>query len=321
MKDIIKFVDGGVSLDVSVSPDEETVWLNSDQMAVLFERDRSVIQKHIRSVYESKELDKAGTCAKNAQVAPNGKTYWIPFYNLDVVLSIGYRVNSKRGVAFRKWSTSILRDYLVKGYAKNEKRLATLKRTIQVQNAVIGSLSDKAGLNSDDVLSVLTAYEDALGILDGYDHGTIQKPKEAVSSKVAYFSYNEAKKIISKSSFALRQDLFGKEKEEGRLDGILKQIQQNVYGKEIYPSIEEKAANLLYFVDKDHVFADGNKRIAAILFIEFLRINSALCREDGSLRISNDALAALTLLIAESDPKEKDVMIAITMQCLLKPNY
>jgi prophage maintenance system killer protein len=316
MNEVIKFVDGGLSLDVSVSPNRENVWLTADQMASLFGRDRTVIQKHVSNLYSSKELDRNSTCAKNAQVAPNGKTYLIPSYNLDVILAVGYRVKSQRGIAFRHWASGILKEYLLQGYAVNEKRLIALGKVIEVQNGLISSLSEKAGLESEDVMEVLKAYEAASGILDDYDHGTLNKPVSNKPVKVSYIDESEAFEIIKKSSFSSRADLFGKEKETGHLKGILDQIRQDVYGRELYPSIEEKAANLLYFIDKDHVFVDGNKRIAAILFLEFLRKNHSLRKSDGSLRITNDALAALTLLIAESHPEEKEVMVAITMKFL-----
>jgi hypothetical protein len=208
-------------------------------MSLLFDMARSSIAYHISNIFREKELDRA-TSVENFE-GSNLKASRPPlYYNLDVIISAGYRVKSDQGVVFRKWATGILCNILLEGYAIDKKRLSAMNKTILIQNAVIGSLSQRAGMDSDDVLSVLTAYEGALRILDGYDHGTIQKPKEAVPSKVAYFSYVEAKEVIKKSSFSSRQDLFGKEKEEGRLEGILGQIRQNVYGKEIYPLVEKR---------------------------------------------------------------------------------
>lgn len=176
MNEIIQFVDGGLSLDVPASPNRESIWLTAEQMASLFDRDRTVIQRRISETYSSKELDRSSTCAKNAQVAPNGKTYLIPSYNLDLILAVGFRVKSSRGTAFRHWASGILKQYLLEGYAANEKRLTALGSVIDVQKGLISSLSEKAGLESDDVLSVLDAYEEASGILDDYDHGTLAKP-------------------------------------------------------------------------------------------------------------------------------------------------
>jgi len=318
MNEIIRFVDGGLSLDVSVSPNRENVWLTAEQMASLFDRDITVIRRHVKSILSDGELTKDTSSAKNALHLSDGRRFIVTVYNLDMILAVGYRVKSSRGIVFRHWASGILKQYLIEGYAANEKRLSALGRVIDVQKGLISSLSEKAGLESEDVLSVLNAYEEASGILDDYDHGTLAKPIIQKTGEVSYLDEPEAFEIIKTSSFSSRADLFGREKEPGHLKGILDQIKQNVYGQEIYPSVEEKAANLLYFVDKDHVFADGNKRIAAILFLEFLRKNSSLRKPDGSLRISNDALAALTLLIAESRPDEKEVMVAMTMNFLSK---
>lgn len=314
--EIVTFVNGDMTLAVDLSLEEKTVWLTLDQMAVLFQKTRTNISQHIQHIFAEKELIAATSVRKIDRSIKKASRPPL-YYNLDVIISVGYRVHSNNGVVFRKWATKILNDYLIKGYSVNQKRLEALQRTVTVQNALLGSISEKAGMDSEEVLSVVKAYEKALFTLDGYDHGDLSKPKTAPANKVSYISCEDAKKVIKASCFSARHDLFGKEKEPGHLEGILEQIKQNVFGKELYPSVEEKAANLLYFVDKDHVFADGNKRIAAILFLEFLRRNGSLLKKDGTLRISNDALASLTLLIAESDPKEKEVMVAITMNFLL----
>lgn len=314
--EVVTFVNGDMTLAVDLSLEDKTVWLTIDQMAKLFQKKKANISAHIRNIFAEKELMES-TSAKKISRSSKEASRPPLYYNLDVIISVGYRVHSNNGVVFRKWATKVLNDYLIKGYAINQKRLEALQRTVTVQNALLGSISERAGMDSDEVLSVIKAYEKALSTLDSYDHGDLVKPKTLPSSNVTYISYEDAIELIKKSYFSSRQDLFGKEKEPGHLEGILEQIRQNVFGKELYPSIEEKASNLLYFVDKDHVFADGNKRIAAILFLEFLRRNGSLLKKDGTLRISNDALASLTLLIAESNPKEKEVMVAITMNFLL----
>ena len=248
--DIVIFKNGELELEVSVSEDKETVWLSLDQMAELFKRDRSVIGKHVRNIFKEGELQKESVWAKFAYTAADGKVYDVDYYNLDVIISVGYRVKSKQGTQFRIWATSILKDYMIKGYAVNQKRLEALDRTVKIQSKIIASTLE---LDEKEVLNVIETYADALSMLDDYDHGCLEKPNG--KDTIYRLSYEECRNLIDSMRF--ESDVFGVEKEAGKLNGILAAVYQNVFGTEVYPSIEEKAANLLYFLIKDHPFADG----------------------------------------------------------------
>lgn len=316
--DIVIFKNGELELQVNVSPDLETVWLNRDQMSDLFDRDIKTIGKHISNIFKEGELDKEVVVAKFATTTKHGaikgktQTKNVEFYNLDVIISVGYRVKSQRGIAFRKWATSILKDYMIKGYAVNEKRLEILNKTIDIQTKMLASTLE---LDESEVLNVIDAYQNALSLLDDYDHGSLSKPKGTDS--IYRLTYEECRKLIDKMKF--ESAVFGVEKEEGKLNGILAAVYQNVFGQEFYPSIEEKAANLLYFLIKDHPFADGCKRIGATIFLEFLNKNHHLII-DGKQVISDSALVAITLMIAESRPEEKETMVKLVMNFLSKQN-
>lgn len=316
--DIVIFKNGELELQVNVSPDLETVWLNRDQMSDLFDRDIKTIGKHISNIFKEGELDKEVVVAKFATTTKHGaikgktQTKNVEFYNLDVIISVGYRVKSQRGIAFRKWATSILKDYMIKGYAVNEKRLEILNKTIDIQTKMLASTLE---LDESEVLNVIEAYQNALSLLDDYDHGSLSKPKGTDS--IYRLTYEECRKLINKMKF--ESAVFGVEKEEGKLNGILAAVYQNVFGQELYPSIEEKAANLLYFLIKDHPFADGCKRIGATIFLEFLNKNHHLII-DGRQIISDSALVAITLMIAESRPEEKETMVKLVMNFLSKQN-
>lgn len=316
--DIVIFKNGELELQVNVSPDLETVWLNRDQMSDLFDRDIKTIGKHISNIFKEGELDKEVVVAKFATTTKHGaikgktQTKNVEFYNLDVIISVGYRVKSQRGIAFRKWATSILKDYMIKGYAVNEKRLEILNKTIDIQTKMLASTLE---LDESEVLNVIEAYQNALSLLDDYDHGSLSKPKGTDS--IYRLTYEECRKLIDKMRF--ESAVFGVEKEEGKLNGILAAVYQNVFGQELYPSIEEKAANLLYFLIKDHPFADGCKRIGATIFLEFLNKNHHLII-DGKQVISDSALVAITLMIAESRPEEKETMVKLVMNFLSKQN-
>ena len=316
--DIVRFKNGELELQVNVSPDLETVWLNRDQMSDLFDRDIKTIGKHISNIFKEGELDKEVVVAKFATTTKHGaikgktQTKNVEFYNLDVIISVGYRVKSQRGIAFRKWATSILKDYMIKGYAVNEKRLEILNKTIDIQTKMLASTLE---LDESEVLNVIEAYQNALSLLDDYDHGSLSKPKGTDS--IYRLTYEECRKLIDKMKF--ESAVFGVEKEEGKLNGILAAVYQNVFGQELYPSIEEKAANLLYFLIKDHPFADGCKRIGATIFLEFLNKNHHLII-DGKQVISDSALVAITLMIAESRPEEKETMVKLVMNFLSKQN-
>lgn len=303
--EIIVFKNGGLELEVNVSEDRENVWLSKQQMAELFRRDRTVISKHLKNIFNESELSEKSN-VQNLHVANSDKP--VPFYSIDVIISVGYRVKSPNGIIFRKWATSILKDYMVKGYSINQKRLDALNKTIEIQSRMLASSLD---IDAKEVLSVIETYSNALSLLDDYDHGTISKPKG--KNSIYELTYKECRDLIDLMKF--NSSVFGIEKEKGKLEGILAATYQNVFGEELYPSIEEKAANLLYFIIKDHPFADGCKRIGASLFLEFLNKNKHLII-DGKQIISNSALVAITLMIAESRPEEKEVMVRLVMNFL-----
>ena len=311
--EVIVFKNGELELEVNVSSKEETVWLNRHQIAKLFGRDIKTINKHINKALEE-ELANEVVVAKFATTTQHGaikekqQTHMVEYFNLDVIISVGYRVKSPNGIIFRKWATSILKDYMIKGYSINQKRLYALNKTIEIQSRMLASSLD---IDAKEVLNVIETYSNALSLLDDYDHGTISKPKG--KNSIYELTYKECKDLIDSMKF--NSSVFGIEKEKGKLEGILAAIYQNVFGQELYPSIEEKAANLLYFIIKDHPFADGCKRIGASLFLEFLNKNNHLII-DGKQIVSNSALVAITLMIAESRPEEKDVMVKLVMNFL-----
>ena len=311
--EIVIFNDGDVNIEVQVNPEQETVWLTRNQLAELFGRDVKTIGKHINNALRE-ELDREVVVAKFATTTAHGaiegktQTHLTEHYNLDMIISVGYRVKSNRGIAFRKWANNVLKDYMLKGYAINEKRLEALNKTIEIQSRMISSLTETP---QDEVYEVVKKYTDALSLLDEYDHQCLKKPEG--SDTVYRLTYEECRALID--SMAFDSGVFGIEKEKGKLEGILAAVYQNVFGTEVYPSIEEKAANLLYFLIKDHPFADGCKRIGASIFLEFLNKNHALFKE-GRQIISNTALVAITLMVAESRPEEKEIMITLIMNFL-----
>lgn len=311
--DVVIFKNGELELEVKVTPNEDTVWLSQDQMATLFDVDRSRVTRHIKNIYDDNELVENSTCAENALVQTEGKRKvkrTIKIYNLDMILAVGYRVKSPNGIIFRKWATSILKDYMIRGYAIKQKRLDALHKTVEIQTRILASTIE---LDEKEVLNVIETYANALSLLDDYDHGLLSKPEG--TNSIYRLSYQECRELIDKMKFD--SDVFGVEKEEGKLNGILAAVYQNVFDQELYPSIEEKAANLLYFLIKDHPFADGCKRIGATIFLEFLNKNNHLIIE-GTPIISNSALVAITLMIAESRPEEKETMISLVMNFLSK---
>lgn len=314
--EIVRFVDNEFELDVRADKENDTVWLNTEQISKLFSRDYKTIRKHINNILKE-ELKVEEVVANFANTTKHGalnnkeQTHIIEYYNLDMIISIGYRVKSQRGIAFRKWANKVLKNYLIQGYAINEKRIATLNKTIELQNKM---LSSSLNIDENSLINVINEYTKALDLLDDYDHQCVIKPN---GRKTIYrLDYNECRKIIDSMKFAETSSVFGVEKENGKLNGILVAIYQDVFGQEVYPSLEEKAAHLLYFLVKDHPFVDGCKRIAATLFLEFLNKNNALVK-DGKVTISNDALVAITILTAESKPEEMDVVIKLIMNFLI----
>lgn len=306
--EIILFENQNVKLEVNMK--DETVWLSLEQMAKLFDRDKSVISRHIKNILEE-ELDDA-VVAKFATTAKDGKKYQIDYYNLDMIISVGYRVKSKNGIIFRKWANKILKDYLLQGYALNKKRLEYLEKTIKlidIANRIDEGLENK---DAKEILKVIGNYSKALDLLDDYDHRTLVKPKGNDSKK--RIKYDDCLDIISKLKFNEKSDIFAIEKDRG-LEAIIGDIYLTFDGNDVYKSVEEKASNFLYMIVKNHVFVDGNKRIAATMFIYFLNFYDILYK-DGKQVIDNNALASLTLMIAESNPKEKEVIIDLIMNFL-----
>ena len=313
--DVVKFVDNDFELEVRADMVNDTVWLTQEEMASLFNVDRTRIVRHISNIYNDGELEKNSTCAENAHMGHLGiQTYKVKLYNLDMIISVGYRVKSKRGIIFRKWANKVLKDYLIQGYAFNDKRLEKLNKVIDVQNRMLAS-----ALNIDnyELSEVIKTYTNALDLLDDYDHQRLEKPKG--NNTLYRIEYTEARKIIDSMKFNNDSNLFGVEKENGKLNGILEAVYQNVFGTELYPTLEDKAAHLLYFLVKDHPFADGCKRIAATLFLEFLNKNKRLVK-NGKLVISNNTIVAITLLTAESKPEEMEIIINVIMHLLCDNN-
>ena len=304
--EIVLFETEDKNIIIPVTVEKETVWLSLEQMAELFQRDRSVIGKHIRNIFKEGELIKESVWAKFAHTADDGKTYQVDYYNLDVIISVGYRVKSIRGTQFRIWANSVLKQYILQGYAVNQKRIQQLGEVIRIMKRTENELDSK------QILSVIERYSDTLDLLDAYDHQTLTRPKGNEATHV--LTYEECMEVIKHMHFGEESDLFGKEKDDS-FKGSIGNIYQTYAGKEVYESLEEKAANLLYFVTKNHSFYDGNKRIAATMFLHFLDRNNALIF-DGKQRIDNMALVALTIMIAESRADEKEIMISVVMNCL-----
>ncbi len=308
--EIILFENQGVKLEVNLK--DETVWLTQKQMAELFNKDRKTITRHIQNVYTDEELEENAVCSFFEHTAEDGKRYKVQYYNLDMIISIGYRVKSAQGIAFRKWATKILKDYMLKGYAVNQKRLEYLEKTIKLID--IANRMDERLENHDakEILKVIGEYSKALDLLDDYDHKTLKKIKGNIDERK--IEYNQCIEVINKLRFNEESTLFAVERGKG-LESIIGNIYQSFGGQDIYKSIEEKSANFLYLIVKNHVFTDGNKRIAATLFIYFLNFYDILYK-NGEQTIDNNTLAALTLLIAESNPKEKEIMIDLVMNFL-----
>jgi len=306
--EIVLFETKDQEVKLSVPVDKGNVWLNRQQMAELFGRDVKTIGKHINNALRE-ELDNS-VVANFATTASDGKRYNVEHYSLDMIISVGYRVKSKRGIEFRRWANDVLKQYIMKGYAINEKRLAALNKTVEIQSKIIANTLE---IEEAEVLRAVNLYTDALVLLDQYDHQSLKKPN---GNKPVYrITYEDCRNMINHMEDSFSSDVFGVEKETGKVEGILAAVYQDVFGGEVYPSLEEKAANLLYFMIKDHPFADGCKRIAASLFLEFLNKNEALLR-DGQKVISDGALVAITLMIAESNPEEKDIMTTLVMNLL-----
>lgn len=302
--EIVIFETEDKAVTLSVPVEQETVWLTQEQMSELFDTARSSIAYHIGNIFKEEELDRNTSVeifdrSANASRPPK-------YYNLDVIISVGYRVKSKRGVEFRKWANSVLKQYILQGYAVNYNRIAQLGEVIKIMKKTQNEL------DSQQVLNVIQKYSKALELLDSYDHQTMKRPKG--NAATYELTYEECMDVISQMRFGDESDLFGKEKDDS-FRGSIGNIYQSFAGQELYPSLEEKAAHLLYFVTKNHSFLDGNKRIAATMFLYFLDKNGVLFTDDEKL-IDDHTLVALTIMIAESKPEEKDMMITVIMNCL-----
>lgn len=311
--EIILFENQDVKLEVNMK--DETVWLSQQQMAELFDSSRTNIIEHINNIYSDGELDKISTCQDFRQVRKEGKrdvVRNIPFYNLDMIISVGYRVNSKRGIIFRKWANKVLKDYLLKGYVVNQKRLEYLEKTIKLIDIAGRMDTELKADEAKEIIKVINNYSNALNLLDDYDHKRIIKPSGTKDNKK--ITYEDCMNVISKLRFNSDSNLFALERDEG-LKEVIGAIYQSFDGKDLYPSVQEKAANFLYLITKNHTFIDGNKRIAATLFIYFLEFYNILYNENGQI-IDNNTLVAITLLIAQSNPKEKDILIDLVMNFL-----
>ena len=308
--EIILFKNQTIKLEVNMK--DETVWLNTNQMAELFGRDVKTIRKHINKAL-NEELNglvviaNFATTTKHGAIEGKTQTRMVEFYNLDVIISVGYRVKSKNGILFRKWANKVLKDYLIKGYAVNNRRLEYLEKTVKLIDIASRIDIELDGREVKDIIKVINNYSNALNLLDDYDHKVIDKPKGRVNNNK--ITYEDCISIINKLKFNNNSDVFALERNKG-LKSIIATIYSSFDGKDLYPSIEEKCANLLYLVTKNHVFIDGNKRIAATMFIYFLNYYNIL-------NIDNNTLVALTILIAESNPKEKEVLIDLIMNFLV----
>ncbi len=311
--EIVLFENQDVKLEVNMK--DETVWLNAEQMSLLFGRDSKTIRKHINNTLKE-ELDNS-TVAKFATVQKEGNRNIIrniEYYNLDMIISVGYRVKSKNGIIFRKWANKIIKDYLIKGYVVNNRRLEYLEKTVKLLD-IAGRLDNELSAEeAKSIIKVINNYSSALNLLDKYDYKKISKPKGTKNDK--RITYEDCINVINELKFNNDSDLFALERDNG-LKGIIDNIYSTFDGKELYSTTEEKAANMLYLVTKNHVFIDGNKRIAATLFIYFLNFYNLLYNDNGMV-IDNNTLVAVTILIAQSDPKEKEVLVDLVMNFLEK---
>lgn len=304
--ELVLFESQDKSISLNVPLKNDSVWLNRNQMAELFDRDVKTIGKHVNNAIRE-ELAGLPVVAKFATTAADGKTYMVDYYDLDVIISVGYRVKSQRGVEFRKWANTVLRQYIMEGYAVNHNRILELGEVIRIMKRT------QKSLDAQQVLAVIERYSTALDLLDDYDHQTMRRPKGSEATYV--LTYEECRSVIDSMRFGNESALFGNEKDDS-FKGSIGNIYQSFAGQEAYPTLEEKAANLLYFVTKNHSFSDGNKRIAAAIFLYFLNKNEVLFDDAGSKRIDDHTLVALTIMIAESRPEEKEMMISVIMNCM-----
>ena len=321
--EVVIFQDDDGEINLNVSLTDETVWLSQKQLCLLFDRDKSVISRHTRNIFKEGELEQNSVVAKNATTASDGKTYQVDYYNLDMIISLGYRVNSKRATQFRIWATNVLKDHIVKGYSVNETRLQAtglneLTQTIELlKNTINGG--DLELIEAKGLLDVILNYAKTWTLLQGYDEDSLSNQVDDKEEKfiLDFDEVKEAIAIIKKELIGKGEAtvLFGQEK-ANELDGIIRNIYQTFGGDDLIPTVEEKAAHLLYYIIKDHPFNDGNKRIGAFLFILFLSKNDRLYKPNGELKINDNALVALSLMTAKSDPLQKDTVVSLIVNIL-----
>lgn len=319
MNQIAIYQSEGGAVDVRL--DGDTVWLSLQQIADLFGRDKSVVSRHLRNVFNDGELERPAVVAKNATTATDGKTYQVEYFNLDAILSVGYRVNSVQGTRFRQWATRLLREHLTRGYTLNQQRLQTNAAELEAALKLVHKAAQTAELNADTgrgLVDIITRYAHTFLWLQRYDEGLLTDPPSQPGGTLP--SVDEARLALARLKADLMQrgeatDLFARERGDG-LAALLGNLDQSVFGEPAYPSVEAKAAHLLYFVIKNHPFADGNKRSGAFLFVDFLHRNGRLLNAQGHPVINDTGLAALALLVAESDPAQKEVLIRLVMHML-----
>ncbi|MBQ0104553.1 MAG: type II toxin-antitoxin system death-on-curing family toxin [Armatimonadetes bacterium] len=302
--EIFRSKDEKISLEVQI--ENESVWLTQDQMALLFQVSRQNVSLHVNNCFREGELEENSVRKDFLRTASDGKKYKTKYYNLDVIISVGYRVKSKRGVEFRKWANTVLKDYILKGYAYNDSRMEQLGTMLKVLKRA------EKSLDTGQVINVIEKYSKALDLLDSYDHNNMKRPQGTDSDYV--LTYEECREVIDSMKFGAESDLFGKEKDDS-FKGSIGNIYQTFGGEEVYPTIEEKAAHLLYFLVKNHSFFDGNKRIGASIFLYFLHKNGILFENDRKL-LDDMTLVTLTLMVAESRPEEMEIMITVIMNCI-----
>jgi len=324
MSEIVIYKDGEIELPAKV--DKESIWVSQKQLCELFDRDKSVISRHLRNIFKSGELDKNSVVVKNATTASDGKTYQVEYYNLDVIISVGYRVNSLKATKFRQWATKVLKRYIIKGYALNQEkikqRFSEFERESELLTKVIKN-NELQELEAKGFLEIITKYTKSWILLNRFDEQSLEIPKGSEAKFI--LDYDEAKEAIAELKKDLMSkkeatDIFGIERENS-LKGIIRNIYQTFGGVDLLPSIEEKAANLFYYIVKDHPFADGNKRIGSFLFILFLSKNNYLYDSNKELKINQNALVALALLIATSKADEKDLIIKLLINLLAKEDF
>jgi len=318
---IIIYEDADKPVEVRIDPDYETVWLSLNQLSEVFGRDKSVISRHLKNIFNTKELDHNSVVAKIATTAADGKTYQVEYFNLDAIISVGYRVSSARATRFRQWATRVLREHLLQGWTLNQRRFEESARELEAAMALVRKAAQNPELDTErgrGLVDIIASYTQTFLLLHRYDEGLLTEPKARPGGRLP--TVDEARAALAGLKADLMHrgqatELFARERDNG-LDSILCNLDQSVFGEPAYLSVESKAAHLLYFVVKNHPFIDGNKRSAAFLFVDFLNQNRLLVNQKGVQVVNDIGLTAMTLLVAESDPAEKDVMIRLMMNML-----